>query len=51
MKMETMKNNEPIYIIEREFLSKFTAVEFVNRIIQNHINNQSEKEVVASSAL
>lgn len=35
------------YTIEREFLAKITVAELVNRIIQTHVKQQSEKEVVS----
>jgi len=35
------------YTIEREFLAKITVTELVNRIIQTHIKEQAEKEVVS----
>lgn len=35
------------YTIEREFLAKITVAELVNRIIQTHIKEQTEKEVVS----
>ena len=41
-KQETIR-----YTIEREFLSKITVTELVNRIIQTHIKEQTEKEVVS----
>ena len=45
-----MKNGkqEICYTIEREFLAKITVAELINRIIQNHIKNQLEKEVASS---
>lgn len=54
MEVKVMKNNEPMkyqYIIEREFLSKVTVAEFVNRIIQSHADNHTVKDVVSSSVL
>ena len=45
-----MKNGKPqtiSYTIEREFLGKVSVAEFVNHIIQNHVKNQSVKEVVS----
>lgn len=44
-----MKNGkrEIHYTIEREFLAKITVAELINRIIQNHIKDQSEKEVAS----
>ena len=41
-KQETIR-----YTIEREFLAKITVAELVNRIIQTHVKNQSEKEAVS----
>ncbi len=39
------KEQETIYYtIEREFLSEITTIELVNRIIQQHIKKQLEKE-------
>jgi len=35
------------YTIERDFLAKITVAELVNRIIQTHIKEQTEKEAVA----
>ena len=35
------------YTIEREFLAKITVAELVNRIIQTHVKEQAEKDVVS----
>ncbi len=35
------------YTIEREFLAKITVAELVNRIIQTHVKEQTEKDVVS----
>ena len=38
-----MEKKEPIrYIVEREFLSKFTAEELLIRIIKSHINKKAQ---------
>lgn len=36
------------YTVEREFLAKITVAEFVSRIIQSHVKDQTEKEIVSS---
>ncbi|MBD5096684.1 MAG: hypothetical protein HDT40_06745 [Lachnospiraceae bacterium] len=35
------------YTIEREFLSKITVTELINRIIQAHVKEQTGKEAVS----
>lgn len=35
------------YTIEREFLAKITVTELVNRIIQTHVKEQTEKETAS----
>lgn len=42
--MKKEKQEAISYTIEREFLSKITVAELVNRIIQNHIKNGSNGE-------
>ena len=38
-----MEKKEPIrYIVEREFLSKFTAEELLIRIIKSHLNKKAQ---------
>ena len=45
--MKSGKQETIRYTIEREFLAKITVAEFVNRIIQTHIKEQTEKEVAS----
>lgn len=42
--MKNGKQETTRYTIEREFLAKITVTELVNRMIQTHTKNQSEKE-------
>ena len=46
--MKNGKQKTTRYTIEREFLAKITVAELVNRIIQTHVKEQKEKEVVSS---
>lgn len=45
--MKNDKQEAIRYTIEREFLAKITVAELVNRIIQTHVKEQREKEVVS----
>ena len=39
--MENTRNETINYTIERKFLAKISVAEFVKRIIQSHIDNES----------
>ena len=45
--MKNGKQETVRYTIEREFLAKITVAELVNRIIQTHVKEQTEKDVVS----
>lgn len=41
--MENTRNETIGYTVERKFLARISVKEFVNRIIQSHINSESIK--------
>ncbi len=46
-RLKNDKQETTRYTIEREFLAKITVAELVNRIIQTHVKEQAEKDVVS----
>ena len=46
-RLKNEKQETTRYTIEREILAKITVAELVNRIIQTHVKEQTEKDVVS----
>ena len=49
--MKNDKQETTRYTIEREFLAKITVAELVNRIIQTHVKEQTEKMFLREKAI